>query len=68
MTYTGEITPETGVKAEDTIRTDLHKIFPLINKSYINELIYNRDLEKASNTQVLMDYLSEKYPNIVSKN
>ena len=33
MTYTGEITPETGVKAIDTIRTDLHKFIPLVNNS-----------------------------------
>lgn len=66
MTYTGEVTPETGIKAIDTIRTDLHKFIPLVNKSYIAELIYNKDLEKASNTHILMEYLAEKYPNIIS--
>ena len=66
LTYTGEVTPETGIKAIDTIRTDLHKFIPLVNKSYIAELIYNKDLEKAPNTHILMEYLAEKYPNIIS--
>ena len=47
MTYTGEMTPETSIKAVDTIRTDLHKFLPLINKSYIDELIYREDLRDA---------------------
>ena len=67
MTYTGEITPETGIKALDTIKTDFHKIIPLVNKSYLTEFIYNNELKNASNTQILMNYLYEKYPNIISK-
>jgi serine/threonine protein kinase len=63
MTYTGELTPETSIRAIDTIRTDIHKFIPLVNKQYLNDLIY--DLKDAPSTKVLIDYLCEKYPDII---
>lgn len=63
MSYNGEIIPIIEIKALDTLRTDLHKLFSLINKNYIRDLAYDKNI---TNTKDLIHYLVDKYPTLVS--
>jgi hypothetical protein len=62
MTYTGEMINNVNIKAIDTLHTDLNKLFVLINKSYINDLLHGD--KNIKNTHQLIKYLLGKYPNL----
>lgn len=64
MTYTGEMIKSVNIKAIDTLHTDLNKLFTLINKSYINDLLYGDNYKNIKNTNHLINYLLQKYPNL----